>query len=192
VTRRGDDLVGHNTDGDGFVDALRSDEGVDPSGRRCVVLGAGGAARAVSRALGLAGAKEVVVVNRTPERGAAAAALAGPAGRTGEAHEAADADIVVNATPVGMGNVVTPDGERVLFPIDPGFVHAGQVVVDLIYEPALTPLLEAARRRGAVAVNGVGMLIHQAAHAFRLWTGEDPPLEAMSAAAIAELSGRDG
>ena len=68
------------------------------------------------------------------------------------------------------------------------FRSGGQVVVDLIYHPATTPLLAAARDQGAVAVNGLGMLIHQAGHAFRRWTGEDPPLEAMSAAAVVELT----
>jgi shikimate dehydrogenase len=67
----------------------------------------------------------------------------------------------------------------------------GQLVVDLVYHPALTPLVETARARGAAAANGLGMLIHQAAHAFRLWTGEDPPLEVMSAAALAELARGD-
>jgi len=67
----------------------------------------------------------------------------------------------------------------------------GQLVVDLVYHPTLTPLIDAARQRGAAAANGLGMLIHQAAHAFRLWTGEDPPLEVMSAAALADLALRD-
>jgi shikimate dehydrogenase len=67
----------------------------------------------------------------------------------------------------------------------------GQVVADLVYHPLITPFVAAARRRGAVAVNGVGMLLHQAAVAFRLWTGEDAPLDAMSAAVVAELARRD-
>ena len=190
VVRRRDDLVGHNTDGDGFVDALQLDEGVDVAGRRTVVLGAGGAARAVIRALGQAGASEVVVVNRTADRGERAATLAASVGRTGPPEAATDADIVVNATPIGMGNVVTPEGRAPDLPIDPDHLSKGQLVVDLIYEPMVTPLLEAARSRGAVTVNGLGMLIHQAAHAFRLWTSEDPPLEVMSADVMAELSHR--
>ena len=74
--------------------------------------------------------------------------------------------------------------------MDVNVLSATQVVVDLIYHPATTPLLVEARERGATAVNGLGMLIHQAAHAFRLWTGEEPALEAMSAAAVAELTRR--
>lgn len=181
VVRRGGVLVGESTDGEGFVAALRRDEGFDPAGKRCVVLGAGGAARAVVLALADAGAASVTVVGRTPERAAAAAALAGGRGRVGEAAEAAEADLVVNATPVGMA------GDPSL-PLDAGLLGPGQVVADLVYHPLATPLLEAARSRGAMAVNGLGMLIHQAALAFRLWTGEDPPLEVMSAAALRALS----
>ena len=194
VTRRRGALVGHNTDGDGFIDALQRDEGFDVAGTRTVVLGAGGAARAVIRALGQAGAADVVVDNRTRDRGERAAALAGSVGRVGPVDAAADADVIVNATPVGMGNVITPEGRPPApeIPLDPDLLTKGQLVVDLIYDPMVTPLLEAARDRGAVTVNGLGMLIHQAAHAFRLWTAEDPPLEVMSAAVLAELSQRSG
>ena len=104
-------------------------------------------------------------------------------GRVGRA-TSATADLVVNATPLGMGVVVTTAGEPEPLPVDLDQLGAGQVVVDLVYHPAVTPLLAAARERGLRTVNGLGMLIHQAAHAFRLWTGEDPPLEAMSAAAV--------
>jgi shikimate dehydrogenase len=180
---RGEVLVGDNTDGDGFMDALRHDEGFDPAGRSAVVLGAGGAARAVVRALAGAGAAHVVVVNRTAAKAESAAALAGAVGAVGDADAVAGADLVVNATSVGMGT----QGDM---PLDPERLAPGQLVADLIYEPATTPLVLAARARGVVAVNGLGMLIHQAAHAFRRWTGEDPPVEVMSAAATAELAHR--
>ncbi|HLM65353.1 MAG TPA: shikimate dehydrogenase [Acidimicrobiales bacterium] len=187
---RGDVLCGDNTDGRGLLDALRIDEGVDPDGARCVVLGAGGAGRAVARALGGAGASEVVVVNRSPAPAERAAALAGPAGKVGDATAVAHADIVVNATPLGMGVVVGVDGQPEPLPVDPDLLTSGQIVVDLIYHPPITPLLAAARDRGIDAVNGLGMLIHQAAQAFRHWTNEEPALEAMSAAALAELTRR--
>lgn len=187
VVRVGADLLGANTDGAGFVDALRVDEGFEPDGRRCVVVGAGGAARAVVRALAGAGAADIVVVNRTAGAGAVAAGLAGPVGRVGEASAAAGADLVVNATPLGMRGRAAGEGEDAL-PIDPALLAPGQLYVDLVYDPPVTPALVAARARGVAAVNGVGMLIHQAAHAFRLWTGEDPPLEVMSAAALAALA----
>ena len=180
ITTRAGLLVGESTDGPGFLDALRQDEGFDPDGRRCLVVGAGGAARAVVLALGQAGAAEIVVANRTASRAEAAVALAGPVGRVGRLDEAESVDLVVNATPLGMG-----DGA---LPVDPGRLGAGQLVVDLVYHPAVTPLVAAARERGATAVNGLGMLIHQAAHAFRLWTGQDPPLDAMSAAAVSALA----
>ncbi|HET9441779.1 MAG TPA: shikimate dehydrogenase [Acidimicrobiales bacterium] len=183
IHRRGTQLVGDNTDGHGFLAALRDDEGIDPAGRRCVVLGAGGAARAVVLALARAGAAEVVVVNRTPSRGRDAAALAGDVGRVGDPAEVAGADMVVNATPLGMAGV----GAGAL-PLDPASLGAGQVVVDLVYHPAETPLLAAARAAGATAVGGVGMLVHQAAAAFRLWTGAEAPVAAMAAAATAALA----
>lgn len=182
VVRVGGALVGESTDGQGFLDALRIDQGFEPAGRRCVVVGSGGAARAVILALVDAGAADVAVVGRSAERVGTAAALAGRAARAGSPTEAGDADLVVNATPVGM--VGHPEGP----PVDTHLLGPGQVVVDLVYHPAVTPLLAAARERGAVAVGGLGMLVHQAAHAFRLWTSQEPPLEVMSAAAVQALT----
>lgn len=202
VVRSADGLLGESTDGEGFVTALRVDEGFDPVGARCLVVGAGGAARAVVLALAEAGATEVVVVARREAAAAAAAALAGPAGRVGVAEEADGCGLVVNATPLGMDAVVVElpgagpqaaGGAPVAaayLPVPEGCLGPGQVVADLVYQPIRTPFVEAARARGAVAVNGLGMLIHQAALSFRLWTGEDPPLEVLSAAALAELSRR--
>lgn len=176
-------LVGHNTDGAGLIDALRLDEGYDPAGQRCFVIGAGGAARAVVLALAEAGAAEVAVWGRTPERASAAAALAGERGRVVDTPYDVEFDLLVNATPVGMA-------ESPGLPLDPAEIRKGAVVLDLIYHPPSTPLLDAARQRKAMAVNGLGMLIHQAAHQFRLWTAEDPPLAVMSAAAIAAIAHR--
>lgn len=179
---QGGHVVGENVDGVGLLDALRMDEGFDPAGARCLVLGAGGAARSVILALVDAGAGDVAVWGRTPERAAAAAELGG---RVVEdpADVAGKYDVLVNATPIGMPD--TPG-----MPVDESVLRSGTLVVDLIYHPPVTPLLEAARSAGAVAVNGLGMLIHQAAHQFRLWTGEDPPLEVMSAAAVAAIAHR--
>ena len=179
-------LVGDNTDGPGFVDALVRDEGLDLAGRRCVLLGAGGAGRAVARALGEARVAEVVVVNRSPDPALRAAELAGQVGRVGEAADVAAADLVVNATSLGMAGG-TGSGAT---PVDPALLRAGQVVVDLVYHPAETPLLAAARARGAVTVTGVGMLVHQAAHAFTRWTGQAPPLREMTTAIRHELGRR--
>jgi shikimate dehydrogenase len=178
--------VGHNTDGAGYLDAL-AEEAPELSvpGCRVAVVGAGGAARSVVLALGRAGAGEIVVVNRTPSRAEAAVALAADVARSGEPADLADADLVVNATPIGMG-----DGGPDALPFDADLVHAGQVVHDLIYWPAETPLLRAAARRGARALNGLGMLVHQAARSFRLWTGQDAPLDAMREAVELELGRR--
>jgi shikimate dehydrogenase len=185
VSRRDGALVGDCTDGEGFLAALRRAEEFDPQDKRCVVIGAGGAARAVILALADAGAAEVVVVNRTPGRAETAAALAGPAGRVGSGADVARADLVVQATPIGMATGVGITlGD---LPLDPDALHAGQVVVDLVYHPLVTPLLAAATDRGARPVGGLGTLVHQAALALERWTGRAAPVEAMWAAAEAGI-----
>jgi shikimate dehydrogenase len=181
VVNRDGHLIGHNTDGAGLVAALGT-EGVSVEGERCVVLGAGGAARSVIAALARSGA-EVTVVNRSIDRARAAAALAGERGRVGEQGDVATAAIVVNATSVGMG------GEGLIVPAD--LIAPGQVVVDLVYHPIETPLLTAARSCGARAIDGVGMLVHQGALAFTLWTGAEPPIQVMNGAARAALGERE-
>ncbi|MEJ7844956.1 MAG: shikimate dehydrogenase [Acidimicrobiales bacterium] len=177
-------LRGENTDGGGFVDSL-AEVGVDPRGMCCAVLGGGGAARAVIVALARAGAAEVRVVNRTPAGAVAAAGLVGAVGRVVDdaAGAVAGADLVVNATPVGMGDDPAS-------PLAAGELRPGQVVADLVYEPRETPLLRLARQAGAVPVDGLGMLVHQAARAFALWTSIEAPVAAMRAAADAELATR--
>jgi shikimate dehydrogenase len=171
-------LRGDNTDGAGFLASL-ADEGFDPRGRRCLVVGAGGAARAVVYALAQAGAAEVAVVNRSQDRAESAAALAASAGRVGAPADAAAADLVVNATPLGLAG----SDPRTL---PPGSAHLGpgQLVVDLVPNPAETPFLVAARDRGARVAGGLGMLVHQGALAFELWTGRAAPVAVMRAAAV--------
>jgi len=165
-----------NTDGEGFLAGLRADADLDVGGRHVAVLGAGGAGRAVVQACAAAGAAGVTVVNRSADRAAAAAGLAGAVGRVGEPSDVATADLVVNATSVGMGTDPS-------MPCDPALLHGGQVIVDLIYEPRETPWLAAARAAGIEAHNGLSMLIGQAAVAFRLWTGVEAPVQAMREAA---------
>jgi shikimate dehydrogenase len=179
-------LVGDNTDGEGFVAALRRGAGVDPVGLRCLVLGAGGAARAVVLALAGAGAAEVAVVNRTAERAASAAALAGDRGRLGDPADVRTVDLVVQATPAGMA------GAEVHPLVDGAALGPGQVAVDLVYHPAVTPWLAAARSNGATAVGGLGMLVHQAAAQLAAWTGTAPPIEALWEAARRAVSGQTG
>ena len=182
VARPDGRTLGDSTDGPGFLDAL-TDEEIAVAGKAVLVLGAGGAARAVVLALGRAGA-QVTVAARRPEAAESAAALAPGAGivALGAADPSAFA-VVVNATPLGMSG-----GDPL--PVDPGALHAGQAVVDLVYHPADTPLLTAARAQGALAVNGLGMLLHQAARSFTLWTGRPAPVDAMRAAVAAVLTAR--
>ena len=174
-------LLGENTDGAGFLASL-ADEGFTPAGRRCAVVGAGGAARAVVHALADAGAAEVVVINRSPGRAEATVALAGAVGRAGTAADVDRMDLVVNATPLGM----TGTGGDAL-PLDPDLLGSGQLLVDLVPNPAITPLMRAARARGAQVAGGLGMLVHQGALAFELWTGRPAPLGTMRAAAVQAL-----
>jgi shikimate dehydrogenase len=171
-----DTLLGANTDGAGFVASLQRGAGFSVEGRRCLVLGAGGAARAVVQALASAGASEVTVMNRTSARAEAAVTLAGAVGRlaeVGEIDAAAQADLVVNATPLGMVGVDAP------WLVDPSLLHSGQLAADLVYSPRVTPWLEAAATAGAATLGGLGMLVHQAAEQIELWTGREAPIEAM-------------
>lgn len=181
-------LEGHSTDGDGFVASVR-EAGFDVPGRTVVVLGAGAAARSVVDALARGGAASIVVVNRSSDRAAAAAQLAGPVGRVGTIDDVPAADLVVNATSVGMAGTGASDESM---PVPPGTLQAGQVVADLVYHPLDTPLLRAARAAGATAVDGLGMLVHQAALQQQLWLGRLPDTNVMRAAALAELARRAG
>jgi shikimate dehydrogenase len=178
VWRDGGRLMGSNTDGPGLVASL-ADAGFDPAGRRCAVLGAGGAARAVVLALARAGAAEVAVVNRTPARAEAAASLADGVGRVAPAGVVEEADLIVNATSVGMGEL---DPGSSVMPLPAALVRAGQVVADVVVHPLETPLLRLARSVGATAVDGAGMLVHQAALAFERWTGTYAPIDIMRGA----------
>ena len=180
IQRVGDRLVGHNTDVDGFSEFVSGDAGIDVRGARAIVLGAGGAARAVVRALDTLGAAEITITSRREEQGTTLTALASQA--QGEfarwddrVATATRADIIVNTTPIGSEG----DDPLVGMPWAPS--HA---VVDLVYSPPSTPLVESARAGGADAWGGIGMLVRQAAASFRIWTGQDPPLETMSAAIV--------
>lgn len=180
-------LVGDNTDAAGFATDLKS-LGVTVEGRRALVLGAGGSARAIVYALAQQGAETITVVNRTPARAMALAAslqvlfdhcriLA--ATEPAPAMEDAAADLVVNCTVVGM----TPNVEASPWPERLAF-RSGQTVYDLIYNPRETMLLRRAALEGARALGGLGMLVHQAALAFERWTGVDAPVDVIRAAAL--------
>ena len=172
-------LIGTNTDGMGFLRALR--EVRDPSGTNVVVLGAGGAARAVAVELALAAAAKITVVNRTLAAAQDLAAMISRSTATdGAATQLVDGyrvpegtDIVVNATSVGLY-----DREAVAS-IDLNSIASEHVAADVVFNPADTALLRAARRAGARTVDGLGMLVHQGAEAVRLWTGIEPDLTLM-------------
>jgi shikimate dehydrogenase len=177
-----DGLAGHNTDAPGFARFLERDAGFDPAGRTGLVFGAGGAARACALALAQGGLARLFVAARDPARVDVHPTLEGldtrvdlvPFARAGD--EAVD--IVVNATPLGSL------GESLPLPR----LGTEVVVVDLLYRPTTTPLLTAARAAGARAFGGLGLLLHQAALSFELWTGQRAPMSVMSAAALAALS----
>ena len=186
IANHGGLLTGHNTDGEGFVRSVQHGFSFDPAGKRCVVLGAGGSARAIILALSDAGASEIVVVNRTLGRAERAAALAGDRGEVvaleGAHSDLADADLVVNATSIGMGDPGPTD-----VPFDASVLHEGQILVDIVYKPLETPLITAARAQGVSVANGVAMLAHQAAVQFELWTGVDAPIDVMLASVASQL-----
>jgi shikimate dehydrogenase len=180
---------GHNTDGAGFVASLRAEAEIDPIGRTCAVLGAGGAARSIIRALADAGATEVLVLNRTAATAEAAALVAPGVARIATLDEVAESsEVVVNATSVGMDDPGDPTrtGET---PIEVGRLRSDAVVADIVYHPLRTALLDAADRRGLRTVGGVGMLVHQAALGVEIWTGQPAPIVAMTLAARGALEG---
>ena len=179
-------LRGHNTDAPGFLDALRESFRASPRGKRILVLGCGGAGRAVALVCALQGAASILVADlnlaarrrlllalRQAAPGLPVAGVSLDPSRL--AARARECDLIVHATPVGM-----KPADPSLLP--PAAFRKGQLVFDLIYNPAETPLLRAARAAGAKTANGLGMLLHQGARAFRLWTGRKPPVPAMRAA----------
>jgi shikimate dehydrogenase len=172
VTRRGAKLVGSNTD---WLGAVRAIESVtELADTRAVVLGAGGAARAVVYGLGARGAK-VTVLNRSPDRARQLCADLGAeaAGPTSDL-ENIPHDILVNTTSVGLAGDESP--------VDPSWISAASVVMDAVYEPPETRLLRDAASRGARTIPGKWMLVHQAAEQLRDWTGLDAPIEVMAEA----------
>ena len=182
VRREGDLLIGENTDGKGFLRSLTDDAQLNPRGKSVVILGAGGAARAISVELALAGAQQVTIVNRTPQRGEELVKLL-------REHTQADAefvewdsryelaretDVLVNATSIGLFPNVSEKPD-----INYDSIHAGMTVCDVIPNPPQTPFLNEARGRGATILDGLGMLVYQGAIGFTMWTGVDAPVDAM-------------
>ncbi len=185
VRRDGDRFIGENTDGKGFLRALRQDAGVDPKGKRIVLLGAGGAARAIATELGLAGAAEIVVVNRDAKRGQSMTEdlkrhIAGAVRLlpwNGTFLVPKDVDILVNATSIGL----YPDIEG-MPDVDLSQAGASMLVTDVVFNPPETRLLAMASKHGLRVLDGLSMLVYQGVIGFELWTGQTAPEAVMKEA----------
>ena len=175
VVRRGDKLIGENTDGLGFVQSLRTL--TDPRGKRVLMLGAGGAARAIGVELALAGASHITLVNRSADRGQTLAALLRDKAKiacelvvgTADATIPDGTDVVINATSIGL----YPDVNARL-PLDTSGLKPGMVVADVIPNPPATRLVREARAKGCKVIDGLGMLVNQGVIGIRHWSGIDP------------------
>ncbi len=177
-------LIGFNTDGQGAIEALRERVG-ELGGRKVVLLGAGGAARAIAFSLAEAGV-ELTIANRTVSKARELAASVerklGPKVSYVELKKDVlkgvleNADILINATSVGM----YPNVDQT--PVEADIIHSGLIVNDIVYEPLMTRLLCEAKDVGAQTVNGLEMLVHQGAASFELWTGRRAPIDVMRAA----------
>jgi shikimate dehydrogenase len=181
IKRDGDALVGDNTDGKGFLSSLR--RVTDPAGKSAVVIGAGGAARAIVAELSLAGAARITVVNRTLATAEEIAAAVGAPCEAAQLTEPwtvpADADIVVQATTVGMG-----DAEARLPLV---WAEGAGIAADVVIAPPRTAFLRDAEAAGRRTLDGLGMLVEQAVFGFRWWTGVEPDADVMRDALIREL-----
>jgi shikimate dehydrogenase len=183
-------LIGHNTDGDGFIAALRERANFDAAGKRSLLLGAGGAAKALAHALIDEGAASLIIANRTRSR---AEALASELGRDvvplsldpeDISAPAAAADLIVNSTSIGMSSGESAGDS----PLPAALIPSDALVNDIVYSPPDTPLLRDARARGARVLGGLPMLIYQGAVAFTLWTGREAPIDVMFQAGEEALS----
>ncbi|MCH8922261.1 MAG: shikimate dehydrogenase [Planctomycetes bacterium] len=173
IRREGDSFIGENTDGQGFVQSLR---GVtDPEGKSFVILGAGGAARAISVELGLAGAAEMTIVNRSLDRGQALVDLLNDDVKVptklvvweDDYAVPEGTDVVINATSIGLGDA------EARVPLDVETLTSEMVVADVIFNPPLTRLMRDAAERGCTTLDGLGMLVNQAVIGFKIWTDVD-------------------
>jgi len=187
-------LKGFNTDGAGFVAAFKDKFGVSPKGRKFFIAGAGGAARAISFALALRGARRVLITDKVRKKAARLArsladetsceAAAVDRDKKAVRELVLDSDVFINATPCGM----KASDEAV---IEGEFLREGLFVCDLIYSPSVTRLLRDARKRGSRVMNGMGMLLNQGAASFEIWTGKKAPLEVMRRALYRGRGGGD-
>lgn len=176
VTNNGDRLTGSSTDGDGFIAAIEHQTGFRPGGARVVLAGSGGAARSIISALARHEISDIAVIARSTVAVDELLGLAGGRGRHGTTDDVQEADLVIDTTPFGMIGA-DPAFSKPL--IAPSLTHSGQIVADLVYAPRETHWLEECRLHGAEIVGGLGMLVHQAALAIEIWTGQSAPVAAM-------------
>ena len=195
IVNQGGHLSGHNTDGPGFLQALLNETGYDPKGTSALILGAGGAARGILLALVRGGVESIVIANRTLERAGELSRLSYDNGVASEAisisgdalNEAANsADLIVNCTSLGMSHGPDELGS----PMSAAQIPATAIVNDLVYTPMLTPMLKEAAKAGATALGGLHMLIYQGVLSFKMWTGQDPPVDVMLDVATKEMISR--
>lgn len=191
VTEEGK-LKGYNTDGIGFVTALRRQLRIEPKGRSAFIIGAGGAGKAVAIQLALEGAKHIFVVDiqknkahklvQTLRRNIHHVRLrAVPYAKHEIERTIADTDILINATPIGMR-----ESDPLIF--DPNALHHKIVICDLIYNPPMTKMLKVARSKKLKMMNGLGMLLFQGAAAFSIWAQKPAPVDVMHKALTHELA----
>ncbi len=192
-------LKGYNTDGIGYIKSLKEQTGFDPCGKHVLMIGAGGAARAISFSLLEAGIKSLIIVNRTIDR--AQKLTQHLESYFPEATvQALSIDnmndirykglgLIVNTTPVGMKNIKQTDiGELItLLEADGSLLDKNTIVSDIVYNPLETPLLKRAKHAGLRTHGGVGMLVHQGAESFKIWTGVQPPVDVMRQAVLRAL-----
>jgi len=179
LKREGDKLIGENTDGKGFVQSLRTV--LDPAGKRFAILGSGGAARAIAVELGLSGAAEIVIVNRTVGRGQDLVTLLSERVKVnsrlvhwkGDFEVPSEIDVLINATSIGLGDA------QAHVPVDLNTLRKELVVADVIFNPPRTKLIREAEQRGCPTLDGLGMLVNQAVIGFKIWTGVDPDAAVM-------------
>ncbi len=181
IVVRDNRLIGENTDGKGFVEALGREQ-ISPFGKHITILGAGGAAKAVAVECALAGALSVTVINRSMQHAKDLVETI----RTHTKAKAVDiiwepkqaipdgTDILINATPVGFYPDVTAKPD-----IDYETIKSGMVVCDVVFNPAETEFLKAAKESGAKTISGLGMLVCQGAMNFKIWTGREAPYDEM-------------
>jgi len=192
IVNRSGRLYGYNTDGYGFLRALRESGGLEPAGKRALILGAGGSARGVVQALLRAGIAELVIANRTLARAQSLTELAAEPNVSAQAIPleaksltdfAASVDLIVNCTSLGMRH--GPDESAT--PLAAVQIPATALVYDLVYNPMHTPLLRAAEQAGASNLGGISMLVYQGAASFEIWLERPAPVAVMMDAALVAM-----